>query len=115
MTDMKQTTNQYTQVKQIFYNAFDDSSILSFGTEFAAMAAGQVTNIYRLHDGIHIGIRSNMDGVTEKEISDVFTAAAREFILQVSNDDSLANYARDNIKSLIKILFIDRENITVII
>ena len=107
--------NQYIQIKKVFYEAFDNTSILSFGTEFAAMAAGQVTNIYRLHDGIHIGIRSNMDGVTEKEIADVFASAAREFILTVTNDAALGNYMYDNVRSLAKILFIDKENITIII
>ena len=108
--------NQYTQIKKVFYDAFDNNaSILSFGTEFAAMAAGQVTNIYRLHDGIHIGIRSNMDGVTEKEIADLFAEAAREFILTATSDASLSSYMYDNVRSLAKILFIDKENITIII
>ena len=107
--------NEYENVKKVFYEAFEDSSILSFGTEFAAMVAGQVTNIYRLHDGIHIGIRSNMDGVTEKEIADLFASAAREFVVAATDDASLGNYMYDNVKSLVKILFIDKENITVII
>ena len=108
--------NQYTQIKKVFYDAFDNNaSILSFGTEFGAMAAGQVTNIYRLHDGIHIGIRSNMDGVTEKEIADLFAEAAREFILTATSDASLSSYMYDNVRSLAKILFIDKENITIII
>ena len=56
-----------------------------------------------------------MDGVTEKEIADVFASAAREFILTVTNDAALGNYMYDNVRSLAKILFIDKENITIII
>lgn len=107
--------NEYENAKKVFYDAFVDSSILQFANDLAGMIAGTVENLYRLHDGIHIGIFGNMDGVTEKEIIDIFSSAAKEFIISKTNDENLANYARDNITSLVKILFIDKDKLTIII
>ncbi len=107
--------NQYTQIKKVFYDAFDDSTVLPFAVDFAGTVAGLVTNLYRLHDGIHIGIYGNMFDVSEKEITDIFSSAVKEFIITKTNDESLANYAKENITSLVKILFIDKENLTIII
>ena len=56
-----------------------------------------------------------MEDVTEKEISDVFSEVAKDFVTSATNDSSLGYYVYDNINSLVKILFIDKENITVII
>lgn len=115
MIEVQENSDNYTRIKQIFYDSFNDSSILQFAHDFSYMVTSIVENIYRLHDGIHIGICGNMYDVTEKEIIDIFSSAVREFILSKTNDESLANYARDNITTLVKILFIGNERLTIII
>ena len=108
--------DQFASIKQVFYDAFDKSQVIKdFAIEFGYSINGSTMNIYRLHDGIHIGYHCNMDGVTENEIYDVLSTAVRDFVSINTNDASLANCAKENIKSLAKILFIDKQSFTVII
>lgn len=108
-------TDQFAAIKQFFYDAFDNAEIKEFTVDLGYMVNGTPTNIYRISDGIHLGYRCTMDGATEKEIYDILGSAVKDFIALKSGDSSLASYAKDNIKSLAKILFIDKENFTVII
>ena len=108
-------TDQFTAIKQFFYDAFDNAEIREFAVDLGYTVNGIPTNIYRISDGIHLGYTCTMDGVTEKEIYDILGSAVKDFVTLKSGDASLASYAKENIKSLAKILFIDKDNFTVII
>ena len=108
--------DQFAAIKQVFYNAFEATqAIKDFAMDLGYTINGSTMSIYRLHDGIHIGYHCNLDGVTENEIYDVLGTAVRDFVSINANDENLGNCAKENIKSLAKILFIDKQSFTVII
>jgi hypothetical protein len=107
--------NVYEKTKEIFYDSFNNTAITELANDFANSVNGMITSLYRLRDGIHIGVRFNTDDITENEILDIFGECAREFVLNQTHDAHQANYVKDNIASLTKRIFIDSSHFTIII